>query len=269
MSAESPVDKTCDCRLCGGQADFSFSERVLNRHQAAYYLCPTCGLLQSEQPYWLDEAYGEALSSADTGVMQRNLHLMKVTSVLLRMLRLESTSFLDYGGGHGVFTRLMRDHGFDFYCWDKHADNLFAQGFEGNLQQGYDGVTAFEVLEHLVDPKDFFRQILGEMKPKLLLVGTELFAEPVNPAWYYFYFPTGQHIAFYQPKTLDWLAEQYGYRRISSGGLHLFVRPSMAAAKLRWALHFGARLYSLFRFRSRVAGDHQATMRKLGGDGTH
>jgi hypothetical protein len=38
--------------------------------------------------------------------------------------------FIDYGGGYGLFVRLMRDAGFDYYWFDKFCDNVLSKGFE-------------------------------------------------------------------------------------------------------------------------------------------
>lgn len=253
----SVADTSIACRLCGATASHALHGRVLARHDVSYFLCPSCGLLQSQQPYWLEEAYTEALAAADTGVMQRNLWLMKTTAVLFRLLGMQQGCFLDYGGGHGVFSRLMRDHGFDFRCWDAYAQNLFACGFEGDPGGRYDAVTAFEVLEHLVDPKGFFDEVLGSMQPELLFASSELLEEPVDPAWHYFYFETGQHIAFYQQRTLKTLAEAHGYTCISEGSLHLFMRRPRSMRAVRFALRHASRIYPLLRFPSLVADDHR------------
>jgi len=252
----------CRCRLCGAASAYVFTGHILGRHDVAYYLCPDCGLMQTEEPYWLDEAYGEALAAADTGVMMRNLWLMKTVSAVLGSLHMQKSRLLDFGGAHGVFTRLMRDHGFDFQCWDLHARNHFARGFEGDPEKTYDGVTAFEVIEHLADPAAFFEQLLGGMKPELLLVSTDLFSEPVDRSWRYFYFPTGQHIAFFQQKTLAWIAARYGYHHASVGTLHLFLASRRPGMMQRLLMRFGHRIYPLLRFSSLVEKDHQ---RMIGG----
>ncbi|MGD1699641.1 methyltransferase domain-containing protein [Dapis sp. BLCC M229] len=60
--------------------------------------------------------------------------------------------FLDFGGGYGLFTRLMRDIKYKFYWQDKYCKNLFAQNLKAIPEQKYELVTAFEVLEYLVNP---------------------------------------------------------------------------------------------------------------------
>jgi hypothetical protein len=57
----------------------------------------------------------------DTGIMQRNLYLSKITAFILLLFFDCRKKFLDYAGGYGVFVRLMRDYGFDFYWYDKYA----------------------------------------------------------------------------------------------------------------------------------------------------
>ena len=74
--------------------------------------------IQTEKPYWLAEAYTDALVAADVGVMQRNLQTSAVTSAVISLLFPAAKTFLDFGGGHGTFVRLMRDRGFNFFWQD-------------------------------------------------------------------------------------------------------------------------------------------------------
>jgi len=61
--------------------------------------------------------------------MSRNISSSKITAVILFFLFKKFGKFLDFGGGYGIFTRLMRDIGFDFYWYDPHSTkekiNLF------------------------------------------------------------------------------------------------------------------------------------------------
>ena len=51
----------------------------------AYDHCARCNFLQTEEPYWLDEAYSESINISDTGYMQRNLNLSKKLTIILRL----------------------------------------------------------------------------------------------------------------------------------------------------------------------------------------
>jgi len=130
---------------------------VLSKYDCGFYFCDDCGVLQAENPHWLEEAYASPIASADTGVLWRNLYLAQLTSVVLYFLFDRRGRFLDAAGGYGIFTRLMRDIGFDFYWTDKYSPNLTARGFEAEAGPGapYTAVTAFEVMEHLPDPVAF------------------------------------------------------------------------------------------------------------------
>jgi hypothetical protein len=79
--------------------------------------------------------------------MARNLQ--NATDLLFLLKFIKNTVCLDFGGGHGILTRIVRDYGFNFFHYDKYAENLFANGFDGDLSKRYDLVTAFE---HFVNP---------------------------------------------------------------------------------------------------------------------
>jgi len=250
------------CKLCGETVEHVFSARVLGKYEVGYFQCNHCGLMQTEEPYWLGEAYGEAISSADTGIMARNLYVMKVVAVFLKLLGGRGR-YLDYGGGHGVFTRLMRDHGFDFYWSDAYAKNLFARGFSYQKGALVEGVTAFELLEHLDEPKRFFRDVLGQMKPEYLIASTELFSGDANPEWKYLYCMTGQHIAFYQEKTLEMIALEYGYYYSHFHGMHYFTKERIGNVRIKLIMKSSRFLYPFLKFPSLVMSDHDFLAQKL------
>ena len=119
----------------------------------------------------------------------------------------KNRSFLDYGGGYGIFVRLMRDYGLDFYWHDKYTSNLFAAGFE-DPKIYYQSIVAFEVLEHLEDLMKIIKKIFE--KTSILIFSTELVPKNSEDLknWQYFGFSHGQHISFFQLETLRYIANK-------------------------------------------------------------
>jgi hypothetical protein len=224
---------SASCRLCGGNTQSVARQRLLGKYDVDYQLCTQCELLQTEPPYWLDEAYSQAISQLDTGAVQRNQRDSRLAALLARVLEIKGAC-LDYGGGHGVFVRMMRDLGFDFRWFDKYADNLYARGFEATLDQQYALVTAFEVLEHFADVRSDLEQLFA-MHPDHVLVGTVLHAGH-QPDWWYYMLESGQHVAFYTPRTLEHIAQRFGYVVIAAPEYSLFVRNDLAPGALRRAV---------------------------------
>ena len=214
----------------------AFRHPVLGRYDVQYFQCGTCGLLQTETPYWLEEAYASAIACADTGIVARNIYLSRVAAAVFWRLFRGQGSFLDAAGGYGLFTRLMRDIGFDCYWSDPHAQNLVARGFEDAAHAGpYTAVTAFEVLEHLLDPLAFLSDLMRERGARTLLISTELFAgaAPEPASWWYYAFDTGQHISFYRRSTLEEIGRRLGLRLYSHRSVHLWTDRRFSPTHLR------------------------------------
>jgi hypothetical protein len=118
------------CKICNTENQSCFSSKLLNKYEVEYFHCSKCAFLQTEEPYWIEEAYDESINISDTGVMSRNLSLSQISTIVINIYFDKKKAFLDFAGGYGVFTRLMRDIGFNFYWEDKYSSNLVARGFE-------------------------------------------------------------------------------------------------------------------------------------------
>jgi hypothetical protein len=212
------------CRLCGGATRIAFEATILSRHRVDYLHCTACDQLQTARPHWLEEAYARPINIEDTGLVQRNLLLSRHMALLLFEGGLREGPFLDYAGGYGLMTRLMRDYGFDFRWTDPYAQNLFATGFEAALEGRFTAISAFEVLEHMVEPAAEVGALLAHTDT--LVCSTELRPEPI-PArdWPYYGFGHGQHIGFFSRQSLQALADRLAVRLLSDGAFfHVFTR---------------------------------------------
>ena len=197
------------CKICNNKSEFLFSAVVLNKHNVSYYKCSYCGFIQTDEPFWLDEAYSEAITKLDLGYATRNILSRDVVFSIINNLFNKKSSFLDYGGGYGLFVRLMRDCGYDFYRYDLYCENLFSQHFdaEDSANDTFELLTAFEVFEHLSKPLEEIDNMLKYSDS--IFFTTELYPTSVKKVedWWYFSPETGQHISFFSKKTLEVIAE--------------------------------------------------------------
>jgi hypothetical protein len=217
-------------KITGGDTTLLFTAKILNKHHVKFYRCNDTGFIQTEEPYWLEEAYLSAITKLDVGLVMRNINLASRVSLLLRKEFNYKGAFLDYAGGYGLFTRLMRDKGFNFYHTDLYCQNIFAAYFDLNdvpKDTKFELVTAFEVFEHLTDPISEIKKMLQYSDN--LLFSTELQPEGIKTVddWIYFSKETGQHIAFYNEASLQAIAAQLGYNFYTDGSfLHVFTKQS-------------------------------------------
>lgn len=268
MKDSSPVSSNCP--VCGSSRSVSFIAKVLRKYDVPYPYCDSCGLLQAESPYWLDEAYQSAIAFADTGLLDRNYRCVRRVAPLLYRLGMKDGRFLDFAGGYGVFTRLMRDVGFNFYWFDPYCANLVARGFERErVCPPFAAVTAFEVFEHVVDPLDFCRTVLSETGCSTFIFSTLLFQDqPPAADWWYYVFDTGQHISFYQERTLRLIAESLGMYLYSTLDLQMMSKRKMTDVGFRLITGRLSKVYLAYvrrRMRSLTFSDHELILR--GDDG--
>lgn len=220
------------CPLCASSSTIQFRACVLRKHDVTYCLCDSCGLLATEPPYWLDEAYRSPIGVVDTGLVARNLVNAKIAATVCRVLGVARGTFVDVAGGYGLFTRLMRDRGFNCYTHDPFCVNVHAAGFEAPEACSADAIFAFEALEHIRQPTTFLEDAFRDYGCRTALVSTQTFSgAPPPQTWWYYSFDAGQHIMLYQPRSLSVLAEKVGCRCYSlSAAYHLITDRTLGPA---------------------------------------
>lgn len=216
-------------KITGREAKYIFTGTLLGKYDVKYFQCEDTGFIQTEEPFWLQEAYSSAITQLDLGLPYRNELLRDKTIKLLNRYFDPNGIYLDYAGGYGLFTRLMRDKGFNFYHTDKYCQNLFSQYFDLNdigTASMFEVVTAFEVFEHMANPLAEMEEITKYSNN--ILFTTELLPDQKFSSvedWWYFIPETGQHISLYTKKSLEHIAGKLGYNFYSDGiNTHLFSR---------------------------------------------
>jgi hypothetical protein len=220
------------CKICDSDSSLLFKAKVLNKYDVGYYRCSSCFFIETEKPYWLSEAYSSAIADLDVGLVNRNIEFSNILDKILDRNFKKNLKCLDYGGGYGLFVRLMRDKGYDFYRHDLFCQNIFAKYFNiENIDESgkFDLLTSFEVFEHLEHP-------IEEIK-KMFTYGDNVFFstmiipnKPISKSddWWYFIPETGQHISFYSIKSLEILSSILNVYFYTNGlNLHLFTKDKL------------------------------------------
>jgi hypothetical protein len=235
------------CNICSSPSALFSYGKILGK-------CQACGFVQCETPYWLDECYSDAITKSDTGLVWRNNLNAKISSSIIRIFYDSHGRFLDYGGGYGLFVRLMRDAGYDFYWHDRFCANLFARGFKADLSAAsgrYELVTAFEVFEHLPEPMKAFDEIFSFSRSVLFTTVPLPATIPKPGEWWYYGLEHGQHVSFYTLDTLRYVAKHFGvnfYR--ASNSMFMFTPKRVSQPVLRlFSFEPMARLAAVLRCR--------------------
>ena len=228
------------CRCCDAVSSYYDTARVLGRYEVRYFCCAACGFIQTESPFWLPESYESPMTSYDLGGISRPTLNSALTKAVINSFFDAGGCFLDFGGGYAVFTRWMRDEGYNFFHYDQHCPNLFAPGHEGDISGlvRYGLITAFEVFEHLTEPAKTLGQLLSITDSVLLSTEVLPVPPPAVADWWYYGPEHGQHIAFFPRSALKQLATRFDANYYTNGGpIHLITRRNISEKIFRLVLH--------------------------------
>ena len=188
-----------------------------------YFRCSTCGFVFTNYlDSWTsaeiaDRIYNADYILADPGFAEeRPRYIAGEIDKLLGPMK-ETLKILDYGGGDGRLVDELRKYNFfNVRCFDP----FFSSSPKPEMQ--FELVTAFEVVEHAVDPILSFEDALSFVEPNgALLFSTSLLSRKPDKNWFYIA-PRNGHISIHSWESLQWVASRLGVKCLSlNNHLHL------------------------------------------------
>lgn len=109
----------------------------------------------------------------------------------------------------------------------------------------FDVITAFDVIEHIVDPRPFFERLRRHLAPGGIFVAssgdTDALSWRLQKAryWYCSYLP--EHVSFYNLRSLNWMAGQQRMETV----LHTHMSHKRTSLATRWKQAFNGTAYAV------------------------
>lgn len=197
-----------ECRLCGGLSEKKFNHKVLAKYDVNYFQCRSCEGIQTEPPYWLSEVYTTDVQPEDENYLSRNLNVAWIVQFLLKHLKTRNDPVvLDFGGGLGLVSRLLRENGVNAFNYDTYTDSPFANvKWDGSVPNF---IISSEVFEHLTNPAKDIDWIFGH-RPDFVYARTWRYFKQ-GKDWDYIGAEHGAHVFFYTDKAMRYISDKYGY----------------------------------------------------------
>jgi hypothetical protein len=226
------VDSNKSCEDRNGRP-FPISHR-----NARYFLCDRCGFcFAPEFREWSDREFRERIYNAEYILADpeyagaRPARMAEFVDEAFGAVR-DRLTHLDYGGGSGLTSRLLRARG-----WRSSSHDHFGEGL-GNVARlsTYDLVTAWEVFEHAVDPRRLMTELSNVTHARSLILFSTLLSDGhigrgMELDWWYLA-PRNGHVSLYSRDSLALLLHGHGFNvHHLNDGTHIAYRepPEWAA----------------------------------------
>ena len=241
------------CMLCSSM-EMRFVSELRDDDTCFAMECCSCGHVQisplpsvkEEVAFYQQNEMSRRLISKD--ILDDEMIMMKHEAwgndqcrVALENIVHPDNSILEIGSGYGWFVEKMRKRGY-FVDGIELSDekrqmaynragielssvNLLEDVLPSKMQEAYDMVCMFHVLEHILDPQIFIQRILSALKSngKILVVVPNYFSElrQISKAYDKFSFFRA-HISYFKPETLAMLMKKAGLVDVQVEGTQLY-----------------------------------------------
>jgi hypothetical protein len=202
------------CPLCkSNHIEYIFHQKQFKRD---FYRCESCflhfidpgSLLKPEDEQQRYEHHQN--SEKDPGYVA---FLSRLLDPVMKYVSIHDQG-LDYGSGpYPMMQEIAIERGLQMDIYDPFFANDTTK-----LDKKYDYLTCCEVVEHFHHPANDFDQLIELLLPGGLLgIMTSILYESIDlPSWHYIHDET--HVSLYAPKTMEWIAKNYGLQLLEMEG---------------------------------------------------
>jgi 2-polyprenyl-3-methyl-5-hydroxy-6-metoxy-1,4-benzoquinol methylase len=221
---------TATCLLCGK----SNVQALFEKAGISYYECKSCSFIFSTptKNLNLEQTINEYEPSYQSYLAEQSSDRLNFKATLswmesFRPLSNASVTHLDVGAGSGKFIDFIRTNRpchctgiepsraiYDTFClFDKGIECKELVDFSQTTDQRFDVITAFDVLEHLPNPCEFFENSSKLMKPGgYLFISTPdkraLVPKILGKHWHHY---NAYHLSYFDRSVIVGLAHKYGF----------------------------------------------------------
>lgn len=194
-----------------------------------YALCKNCGFcFAPEIAIWKLEEFEERIYN-DKYILfdpdYTEIRPRENATSLISMFGDRTSSFkhLDYGGGNGLLTSILKLSNWQSYSYDPFVD----RNVNINQLGKFELITAFEVFEHVPDVRQLMENLRSLLSPDGIVLFSTLLSDGnihsnQRLSWWYAS-PRNGHISLFSRDSLTILARNYGFNFGSfSVGFHAF-----------------------------------------------
>jgi 2-polyprenyl-3-methyl-5-hydroxy-6-metoxy-1,4-benzoquinol methylase len=198
---------THNCPLCNSTATL-----FCDKPKHLFYKCKICdGIFRPKYTFLTADAEKEHYEKHNNDVFDeryQNFVSPIINAVLLDFS--PEAKGLDFGSGTGpVIAKMLTDKSYQVQNYD-----LFFANEPSLLNEKYDYVSCCEVMEHFHQPYKEF-----ELLKSLLLPNGKLYCKTAvynnqTPFENWYYKDDFTHVFIYQPKTLEWIKEEFHFSNL-------------------------------------------------------